>query len=219
MIAIGCVLCLIFRVTNFLFCDMCSVFYFIAEKSTTLAFVGFSVEMKPKIKIMKKILHYCVYIRIGYCTRVCVILFCIKLFLLNSILIMLHLNPLVTFYFLFPTCLYIQLSLQFRHYFYPLTLQLILFCPFLLESHFLFSCPLSFFPYQILLLIFNFPIFSCLEIYVGTDAANDELKLLEGELSSVQELKFAFRRAASRMTEMAGKEYLNIWKSKFKSLS
>ena len=54
---------------------------------------------------------------------------------------------------------------------------------------------------------------------MGTDAANDELKLLEGELSSVQELKFAFRRAASRMTEMAGKEYLKNWKSKFKSSS
>ena len=52
---------------------------------------------------------------------------------------------------------------------------------------------------------------------MGTDAANDELKLLEGELSSVQELKFAFRRAASRMTEMAGNEYLKNWKLKFKS--
>ena len=50
------------------------------------------------------------------------------------------------------------------------------------------------------------------DIYQGTDAANDELKLLEGELSSVQELKFAFRRAASRLTEMAGKEYLKNWK-------
>ena len=59
--------------------------------------------------------------------------------------------------------------------------------------------------------------FTILEIYVGTDAANDELKLLEGELSSVQELKFAFRRAASRLTEMAGKEYLQNWKLKFKS--
>ena len=57
------------------------------------------------------------------------------------------------------------------------------------------------------------------EIYVGTDAANDELKLLEGELSSVQELKFAFRRAASRLTEMAGKDYLENWKLKFKSKS
>ena len=39
---------------------------------------------------------------------------------------------------------------------------------------------------------------------VGVDAAQEELKLLEGELSSVQELAFAFRRAASRLVEMAG---------------
>jgi len=38
----------------------------------------------------------------------------------------------------------------------------------------------------------------------GVDAAQEELKLLEGELSSVQELAFAFRRAASRLVEMAG---------------
>ena len=43
----------------------------------------------------------------------------------------------------------------------------------------------------------------------SADAAEDQLKLLEGELSSVQELKFAFRRAASRMTEMSGTEYAN----------
>jgi predicted ATPase len=51
------------------------------------------------------------------------------------------------------------------------------------------------------------------------DAANDELKLLEGELSSVQELKFAFRRAASRLTEMAGKEYLKNWQLRYKTAS
>ena len=39
------------------------------------------------------------------------------------------------------------------------------------------------------------------------DAAQDELKLLEGELSSVQELGFAFRRAASRLTEMSSEAW------------
>lgn len=52
-------------------------------------------------------------------------------------------------------------------------------------------------------------------IYQGVDASNDELKLLEGELSSVQELKFAFKRAASRLTEMAGSEYLKNWTIKY----
>ena len=72
-----------------------------------------------------------------------------------------------------------------------------------------------FFHHYLILSLYS--IFLFLEIYVGTDAANDELKLLEGELSSVQELRFAFRRAASRMTEMAGKEYLKNWKLKYKS--
>ena len=35
------------------------------------------------------------------------------------------------------------------------------------------------------------------------DAAQDELNILEGEICSVQELGFAFRRAASRLTEMS----------------
>lgn len=47
----------------------------------------------------------------------------------------------------------------------------------------------------------------------GVDAAQEELKLLEGELASVQELHFAFRRTASRLTEMAGEEYLLRWRT------
>lgn len=43
------------------------------------------------------------------------------------------------------------------------------------------------------------------------DAAQEELKLLEGELASVQELRFAFKRAASRLTEMSGEQYLAAW--------
>jgi predicted ATPase len=43
------------------------------------------------------------------------------------------------------------------------------------------------------------------------DAAQEELKLLEGELASVQELRFAFKRAASRLTEMSGAEYVERW--------
>ena len=69
-------------------------------------------------------------------------------------------------------------------------------------------------------ILFSYSIFLLFyfkDVYQGVDAANDELKLLEGELSSVQELKFAFRRAASRLTEMAGKEYLKNWKLKYKS--
>ena len=39
-------------------------------------------------------------------------------------------------------------------------------------------------------------------------ARKEELDVLEGELASVQELGFAFRRAASRLSEMGGAEYL-----------
>jgi len=39
----------------------------------------------------------------------------------------------------------------------------------------------------------------------GSDAAEDELSLLEGEICSVQELGFAFRRASSRLLEMSRK--------------
>lgn len=41
----------------------------------------------------------------------------------------------------------------------------------------------------------------------GLDAAQSTT-VLEGELASVQELGFAFRRAASRLTEMCGARYL-----------
>ena len=34
-----------------------------------------------------------------------------------------------------------------------------------------------------------------------------EVKLLEGQLSSVQELSFAFKRAASRLVETASPQY------------
>jgi predicted ATPase len=43
------------------------------------------------------------------------------------------------------------------------------------------------------------------------DAAQDELKVLEGELASVQELGFAFRRASSRLVEMSSVAYLQRW--------
>ena len=46
------------------------------------------------------------------------------------------------------------------------------------------------------------------------DAAQEELEMLEGELSSVQELRFAFKRAASRLTEMAGEGYRKSWAEK-----
>lgn len=58
-----------------------------------------------------------------------------------------------------------------------------------------------------------------LGLSVDTGASNDtdaaaELKLLEGELSSVQELRFAFKRAASRLTEMSGAGYVRKWQLK-----
>ena len=41
----------------------------------------------------------------------------------------------------------------------------------------------------------------------GSESSNAELKMLEGELASIQELSFAFRRAASRLTEMSSSTY------------
>jgi hypothetical protein len=41
----------------------------------------------------------------------------------------------------------------------------------------------------------------------GGGAEALELKLLEGQLASIQELSFAFRRAASRLSEMSSVEY------------
>ena len=41
----------------------------------------------------------------------------------------------------------------------------------------------------------------------GVDAAQETLRVLEGELASVQELGFAFRRASSRLVEMGGVSY------------
>lgn len=38
-------------------------------------------------------------------------------------------------------------------------------------------------------------------------AQDTELKMLEGELASIQELSFAFRRAASRLVEISSVEY------------
>ena len=42
---------------------------------------------------------------------------------------------------------------------------------------------------------------------LGLDAAQEELSILEGELSSVQELAWAFRRAQSRLVEMSGENW------------
>ena len=40
------------------------------------------------------------------------------------------------------------------------------------------------------------------------DPASDDVGVLEGELAAVTELAFAFRRASSRLREMASEEYL-----------
>lgn len=49
---------------------------------------------------------------------------------------------------------------------------------------------------------------------VGIDSAQDELKILEGQLSSIQELGFAFKRASSRLNEISSVEYYNNWLKK-----
>ena len=49
----------------------------------------------------------------------------------------------------------------------------------------------------------------------GVDAAQDDLKVLEGELASVQELGFAFKRAASRLIEMSSREYYARWMDRY----
>ncbi len=49
---------------------------------------------------------------------------------------------------------------------------------------------------------------------VGIDSAQDELKILEGQLSSIQELGFAFKRASSRLNEISSIEYYNNWSKK-----
>ena len=43
----------------------------------------------------------------------------------------------------------------------------------------------------------------------------EEAKVLESELTSIQDLRFAFKRAASRMNEMSSIEYYEKWKSKY----
>ena len=45
--------------------------------------------------------------------------------------------------------------------------------------------------------------------------ALDDIKVLESELVSVQDLSFAFKRAASRMSEMTSREYHDKWKLKY----
>ena len=42
--------------------------------------------------------------------------------------------------------------------------------------------------------------------------AGQEMDFLEGELASIQELGFAFKRCASRLKEMSGSPYYNNWK-------
>lgn len=44
----------------------------------------------------------------------------------------------------------------------------------------------------------------------------EELDVFEGELAAIKELDFAFRRAASRLTEMSSKHYLDRWKERYK---
>ena len=52
---------------------------------------------------------------------------------------------------------------------------------------------------------------SCIYNNVHLDAGEEDLRVLEGEVASVKELLFAFKRAASRLNEMRGFQYLNAW--------
>ena len=47
------------------------------------------------------------------------------------------------------------------------------------------------------------------------DSGQNTLSLLEGQLSSVQELAFAFKRAASRLEEMGSQTYRDKHKAKY----
>ncbi len=58
---------------------------------------------------------------------------------------------------------------------------------------------------------------SCVYENVHLDAGEEDLRLLEGEVASVKELLFAFKRAASRLNEMRGSQYLEAWRDKHKA--
>lgn len=56
------------------------------------------------------------------------------------------------------------------------------------------------------------------KITVTVDNGNggqEDMKALESELTSIQDLRFAFKRAASRMNEMSSIEYYEKWKAKY----
>lgn len=56
---------------------------------------------------------------------------------------------------------------------------------------------------------------SAVDSTTAIDAGQEELKLLEGELASIRELSFAFKRAASRLTEMSSVYYFQKWELKY----
>lgn len=43
----------------------------------------------------------------------------------------------------------------------------------------------------------------------------EDMKVLESELAAIQDLSFAFRRAASRMIDMTSSEYYAKWKEMY----
>lgn len=47
------------------------------------------------------------------------------------------------------------------------------------------------------------------------NGGQEDMKALESELTSIQDLRFAFKRAASRMNEMSSIEYYDKWKTKY----
>eukprot|EP01031_Cornospumella_fuschlensis_P033582 gene33582-40625_t len=54
-----------------------------------------------------------------------------------------------------------------------------------------------------------------IKVKVQSFGQQEELGVVEGELASVQELHFAFQRAASRLVEMSSEEYLRTWREMY----
>jgi hypothetical protein len=49
----------------------------------------------------------------------------------------------------------------------------------------------------------------------GAMGQQEEISVVESELSSIQELGFAFKRATSRLYEMSSPHYFTVWQSRY----
>ncbi len=59
--------------------------------------------------------------------------------------------------------------------------------------------------------LFCFVLLGVIEVKIDA-GQQEELDVYEGELASIKELDFAFKRAASRLVEISSKEYYEKWK-------